>query len=422
MKSKVCVIGLGYVGLPLAVELSKSYEVFGCDANKSKVQSINDGKDPTGELSENQKQYLPNICFSDSLTNLPDSEFYIVCVPTPVADDKRPSLDYVESASLAISKKLKRGNIVVYESTVYPGATEEVCVPLLEKESGLVLNEDFGVGYSPERINPSDKNNTLRTIKKIVSASDSVTLDRVAALYESVVDAGLYRASSIKVAEAAKALENTQRDVNIALINEMAILFERLEIDTTSVIQAAESKWNFLPFKPGLVGGHCIGVDPYYLIHKANVHNFGLSVVEAAREVNEGIISFISNKVIELCLSKNVDLRNARCLFYGAAFKEDCNDVRNSKALELADKINRLGIDVDIFDPLIDQEDFKSEASSKLNYLVEIEALYDIIILAVPHARFKDMDSKDIKVNLKEESVFIDLKSVYGREDSDYRL
>lgn len=398
---KISVIGLGYVGLPLAIEFGKLFNVVGYDKNKERILSLKKGIDQTGEVSRKEFKSSKYISFTNNVKLLRKSDFFIVCVPTPVQDNKEPDLLFLESASKVVGAALndKNHSIVIYESTVYPGVTEDICIPLLEQESNLKVNKGFSVGYSPERINPGDKERTIKDIVKVISASNKIALKKVDQLYSSIISAGTYIAPSIKVAEAAKAIENTQRDLNIAFFNELSKLFNTLKIDTNDVIDAASTKWNFIPFKPGLVGGHCIGVDPFYLTHVAKKNNFYPKVILAGRETNDKMHEHIGFSLINDMLDRKLNLVDSSILILGATFKQNCPDLRNSKALEFADYLAQLGPRVTVHDPIASIVELKETISSlkskarkkiHLNVLSRIDSLlkYDAIVLAVSHDSF----------------------------------
>ena len=399
---KICVVGLGYVGLPLAITFAENnYNVIGFDLNKNKIEKYLSGQDPTNEVGDERIQKCKNIEFTYDEKKIKDADFIIVAVPTPVLENKTPDLKPLESSSEIVGKNLKKGAIVVYESTVYPGATEEVCLPILEKYSGLVCGEDFKIGYSPERINPADKNNTLTTIVKIVSGMDKESLDKIAEVYGSIIKAGVHRASSIKVAEAAKVIENSQRDINIAFINELAIIFDRIGIDTLEVLQAAGTKWNFLPYRPGLVGGHCIGVDPYYLANKASELGYHAQVILAGRRINDGMAKFVAEKTIKKLINANIRVKGADILIMGLTFKENCPDLRNSKVNDIILELKEYGVDLE------ELKDIKN---------------MDAIIVAVGHKEYRDMDIKELHQYYNEvysKPLLIDVKSIFNKEEAE---
>ena len=416
----VAVVGLGYVGLPLAVAFARHFNVIGFDLNAARVEELSAGTDRTGEV-DSEALHASTARFTSDPAALREAGVIIVAVPTPIDEHRNPDLSPVEGASRTVGRHLSRGAVVVYESTVYPGVTEEVCVPILEAESGLRCGADFTVGYSPERINPGDKVHTLETIKKIVSGSDAPTLDLLADLYGTVVRAGIHRAPSIKVAEAAKVIENTQRDLNIALMNELSIIFDRLGIDTLDVLEAAGTKWNFLPFRPGLVGGHCIGVDPYYLTHKAQALGYLPEVILAGRRINDGMGKYIAAEIVKLMIRKERKILGAKVLQLGITFKENCPDIRNSHAVDVVRGLREFGCDVDIFDPWAEPEEVEKfyGLKSVKNADVLRFGIYDAVVLAVAHREFTDMDvTKFCDGN----AVVFDIKGSLPREVVDGRL
>lgn len=412
---KICVVGLGYVGLPLAVEFGKHYNVIGFDINQTRIAELSAGKDITLEVTTSELQSARRLTFSSELSALSACNIYIVTVPTPVDKVNRPDLTPLQKASETVGKVLKAGDIVIYESTVYPGATEEVCVPVLERVSGLIFNEDFFAGYSPERINPGDKVNTLTKIKKITSGSTPEIANTVDALYASIITAGTHKATSIKVAEAAKVIENTQRDLNIALVNELSVIFERIGIDTLEVLEAAGSKWNFLPFRPGLVGGHCIGVDPYYLTHKAEEVGYNPQVILAGRRINDNMARYVARNTIKLMLQNGIDVPRATVGVLGITFKENCPDIRNSKVADLVKEFTQWGTKVVVTDPWADQDEVKHEYGFSLG---TIDALHqvDSIVVAVGHNEFRALTADQLKSFVKHEKpVIADVKSLFDR-------
>lgn len=415
------VIGLGYVGLPLAVEFSKKFTVIGFDTNIDRINELKNFKDSTLELDESELKKAEFLEFSSEVNDLSDCNFYIVTVPTPITISKQPDLNPLIQASKTIALVLSKGDIVIYESTVFPGATEEVCVPVLEKHSGLIFNEDFYCGYSPERINPGDKDHTIRTIKKVTSGSTPDVATVVDNLYKEIITAGTHKASSIKVAEAAKVIENTQRDVNIALINELSLIFNKLDIDTESVLEAAGTKWNFLPFKPGLVGGHCIGVDPYYLTHKALEVGYTPEMILAGRKLNDDMGSVVVDQVSKLMNNKGINVINANVLIMGLTFKENCPDIRNTRVIDLVKEFKNFNCDVDVYDPWVNKAQAMDEYNIKL---IDQPAIgkYDVIILAVAHDVIKDFSLKKIKALGKTNHVLYDVKYLLGPNDVDGRL
>lgn len=421
MSSKIGVIGLGYVGLPLAVEFGKKYETIGFDINFKRIAELNLGIDRTSEVSKLELKSAISLSLTCSLKDLASCNIFIVTVPTPVDRRNIPELSPLINASKSVAQVIKRGSIVIYESTVYPGATEEECIPIIENLSGLIFNKDFFAGYSPERINPGDKDRKFSNIKKVTSGSTPEVADFIDRLYSSVINAGTFKAKSIKVAEAAKVIENTQRDINIALINEFAIIFNKLGIDTKDILDAAGSKWNFLPFKPGLVGGHCIGVDPYYLAYKAQSVGYLPEVILAGRRVNNGMGSYVANQVIKLMVQKKISFNRSKVLVMGLAFKENCPDLRNSRVIDVIKELKDFGCIVDVYDPVVNDEDARHEYDVYcLNQLTP--RIYDAIIIAVPHKEFIDMGIDQISTLGKEKCVIYDLKSIYPINSSDARL
>ena len=413
----IAVIGLGYVGLPLAVEFGKKYNVIGFDTNADRVAELIQGKDLTLQTSAVEIEAAKNLQFSSNLIAINACTIFIVTVPTPVDDQKNPDLKPLLNASAMIGTILKKGDLVIYESTVYPGCTEEECVPVLEKESGLIYNQDFFCGYSPERINPGDKVNTLTKIKKVTSGSTSEIANLVDQLYASIILAGTHKASSIKVAEASKSIENAQRDINISFVNELALIFDKMGIDTQEVLAAAATKWNFLPFKPGLVGGHCIGVDPYYLAFKAKQLGHNPQVILSGRAVNDQMSSFVANKLIRLLKAKDIKIEGSKVLILGVTFKENCPDIRNSKVFEIYHQLNQLGLSVEVFDPYADAQVVLEKHQIKL-----VTALdkYDGIILAVAHDFFKSLDYPGLMNSSN--TVIYDTKSVLDKKIVTARL
>lgn len=416
----ICVMGLGYVGLPLAVSFSKKFPTIGFDINKSRVASLEDGVDSTLEVSTEELQSATNLSFASELNDVQDANFYIVTVPTPIDEHKQPDLTPLVKASESISKVIKKGDTVVYESTVYPGATEEVCIPIIEKLTGFKLNEDFFVGYSPERINPGDKEHRLETILKVTSGSTDEAADYVDDIYKSIITAGTHKASSIKVAEAAKVIENTQRDLNIALVNELAVIFSKVGIDTEEVLEAAGTKWNFLPFRPGLVGGHCIGVDPYYLTHKAKELNYNPEVILSGRNINDGMGKFVVDRLLKEMNSKRILAADSKVLVLGFTFKENCPDVRNTRVIDIVQELEEYHVNVDVFDPWADADEVKHEYGLELKTPELGE--YDSIIVAVSHDKFVEWGSKGIREFGKDNHILFDLKYVLPKSESDIRL
>ena len=415
---KIGVIGLGYVGLPLAIELGKTFPLVGFDINSKRVQQLNNGIDETLEVTSLDIESSKLLHITDDPDQLANCDVYIITVPTPIDEQSKPDLNPILSATTLISDYINEGDTIIYESTVYPGLTEEICAPLIEKNTSLEYNKDFFCGYSPERINPGDKNHTLRNITKIISGSTSETLDLLEAIYSKVVDVGLHKAKSIKVAEMAKVIENTQRDINIALINEITQICHRLDLDVTSVLEAAKTKWNFLDFKPGMVGGHCIGVDPYYLLYKANEVNYHPKIITAGRELNDEMSSYIADDALSL-FKKNV--KNLKVLIMGLTFKENCPDIRNTKVYDLASHISSKGHQVKCYDPWVSDKNIDSNDFLHVNSLTENE--FNLIIIAVGHDLFIDMGINQIKKYLiPGEGKIYDVKSLFSEKDVDGRL
>ena len=408
----VAVVGLGYVGLPLAVEFGKKRETIGYDLSSSKVESYRQGIDPTGEVSSEDLLSAAQLRVTNNAAELSHADYIVVAVPTPVDLAHQPDFRALSGASETVGKHMKRGAIVIYESTVYPGATEEVCIPILEKHSGMKWKNDFHVGFSPERINPGDKQHTLTKILKVVSGDDEETLEKIAALYESVVTAGVHRASSIKVAEAAKVIENTQRDLNIALMNELAIIFDKLGIDTLEVLQAAGTKWNFLPFRPGLVGGHCIGVDPYYLTHKAEMIGYIPQVILAGRRINDSMAKFVAEQTVKHIIKADINVRGATVNVLGLSFKENCPDLRNSKVADLINELKSYGMDIHVHDPVAIPEEARHEYNLELESWENLPRA-DAIIVAVAHRQFIEMPLTDFQGKVADKGCFIDVKSQF---------
>ena len=419
--TKLAIIGLGYVGLPLAVEFGKRYDTVGFDINRARIEELRGGRDSTLEVNSEELAEAGRLRFSSELADIADRNVYIVTVPTPIDSAKRPDLTPLVRASEALSKVLKRGDTVVYESTVYPGCTEEVCVPILEKGSGLVFNRDFFAGYSPERINPGDKQHRVTSILKVTSGSTPEAADFVDRLYGSIITAGTHKASSLKVAEAAKVIENTQRDLNIALVNDLSILFNKLGIDTLEVLQAAGTKWNFLPFRPGLVGGHCIGVDPYYLTHKAQEVGHHPDVILAGRRTNDGMGVYVANEVIRLMVRKGINPVRARVLVLGLAFKENCPDLRNTRVVDIVHALHAYNAQVDVHDPWINADEAKHEYALS-PVASPVPGDYDAVIVAVGHRQFIELGVEGIRGYGKPDSVVYDVKYVLPRDAVDGRL
>jgi len=419
---KIAIIGLGYVGLPLAVEFGKKINTIGYDINRSRVSELNSGTDSTLETTPKELAAASLLSCTDNPDLLVDANIYIVTVPTPIDGSKSPDLSPVISATHLVAKYLKQDDIVIYESTVYPGATEDVCVPILEKVSGLKFNTGFYCGYSPERINPGDKERRLTTIIKVTSGSTPEIAMVVDELYQSIITAGTHKASSIKVAEAAKVIENTQRDINIALVNELALIFNRVGIDTEEVLEAAGTKWNFLPFRPGLVGGHCIGVDPYYLVHKAETLGYHPQLISAGRRINDNMGHFVVSEVVKLMASKKVNIVDAKVLMLGLTFKENCPDLRNTRVVEMIDELSQTyNANVDVFDPWVDRDEAKSLYDLDLVEKPKL-ATYDAIIVAVSHHQFKDMGLQGVKALGKDNHVLYDIKYLFSSDEVDGRL
>jgi len=417
----IAVIGLGYVGLPLAVEFGKSRPVIGFDINAGRIDALRAGHDATLEVSKNELATADQLTFTSDPTDLAAASIYIVTVPTPIDTHKRPDLTPLLKASEMLGGVLKRGDIVIYESTVYPGATEEDCVPVLERVSGLTFNVDFFAGYSPERINPGDKQHRLTDILKVTSGSTPEIAEEVDQLYASIITAGTYKAESIRVAEAAKVIENTQRDLNIALVNELAIIFNKMDIDTDAVLKAAGTKWNFLPFRPGLVGGHCIGVDPYYLTHKAEAMGYHPQVILAGRRINDGMGAYVASQLVKALLKRRVHVDGARVLILGLTFKENCPDLRNTRVVDVVAELRDYGVHVDVHDPWVDAADVRKEYGLELVTTPEPEA-YDGVILAVAHDSYRAAGAAALRDYGRPGHVFCDLKSVFARDESDLRL
>ena len=416
MKNKIAIIGLGYVGLPLAVEFGKKYPTTGFDINGPRIAALISGHDSTLEVDEAELKQATQLNYTTDIEQLKSCNIYIVTVPTPIDSHKRPDLTPLEKASETVGKVLSKGDIVIYESTVYPGATEEVCVPILERHSGLTFNKDFYCGYSPERINPGDKEHRVTTIKKVTSGSTPEIADIVDNLYKSIITAGTHKASSIKVAEAAKVIENTQRDLNIALMNELAIIFERLGIDTLEVLKAAGTKWNFLPFRPGLVGGHCIGVDPYYLTHKAEILGYHPQVIKAGRRINDGMAAYVAQQTIKQMIGNGTNIKGAKVIVLGLTFKENCSDLRNSKVADLVKELQEFGCEVYVHDPLAEAEQALHEYGITLREWHQLPQNADAIVAAVSHAKYTTQPVANLLAPLKRCGVFIDIKSAYMPE------
>ena len=409
----VAIVGLGYVGLPLAVEFGKKFKTIGYDLSSKKISAYQKKIDPTGEVSSEDMGNARHLEFTNNPSSLKKADIIIIAVPTPMDDAHIPDLSPLISSSITVGTHMKQESIVIYESTVYPGATEEVCIPLLEKHSGMKWKQDFNVGYSPERVNPGDKERTITKIVKVVSGDNDITLNRVAELYESVITAGVHRASSIKVAEAAKVIENTQRDLNIALMNELAIIFEKMGIDTLETLEAAGTKWNFLPFRPGLVGGHCIGVDPYYLTHKAEMLGYHPQVILAGRRINDSMAAYIAQQTIKGIINNGGAVRKAKVIVLGFTFKENCPDLRNSKVADLVQELKDFGCDVIIHDPVAIFSDALNEYGITLTPWNKLPSNADAIVAAVSHKEYLNIPIEDILNKLKKDGLFVDVKSSY---------
>lgn len=420
-KLKMAVIGLGYVGLPLAVEFGKQHSVVGFDINASRIAALMAGTDHTLEVSDEELAVAIHLRYSSDIQTLKDCNFFIVTVPTPIDSSKQPDLTPLITASKAIGSLLKKDDIVVYESTVYPGATEEVCVPVLEEVSGLILNQDFYAGYSPERINPGDKEHRVTNILKVTAGSTPEVADFIDEVYNLIITAGTHKAPSIRVAEAAKVIENTQRDVNIALINELAVIFNKMGIDTEAVLKAAGTKWNFLPFRPGLVGGHCIGVDPYYLTHKAQAIGHNPEIILAGRRLNDSMGEYVVTQLVKTMIKKRIQIEGAKVLVLGLSFKENCPDVRNTKVIDIIHELQKYNVEIDVHDPWINANEANREYSiTPISQPVSNQ--YDGIILAVAHEQFIKMGIEKIRALGKDNHVLYDLKYLFTKEDTDIRL
>lgn len=417
---KISVIGAGYVGLPLIVALSDHFEVTGFDINEERISELKRGIDSTNELNDEELKKLSRINFCNEETDLRHSDVYICCVPTPVDASNTPNFQPLKEASISIAKNLTEGNLVIYESTVYPGATEELCKTILETETGYLLNDDFFIGYSPERINPGDETRRIQDITKLVSASNEISLDWMYYIYSKIIKAGVHKTSSIKVAEAAKVIENIQRDLNIGLVNELSVIFENIGIDTEEVLDAASTKWNFHRYQPGLVGGHCIGVDPYYLTHKSIELGYSPELILSARKINENVSTRVALKAIEVLGNKVHEINKAKVIILGATFKENCPDTRNSKVFDLYKYLVAEGIEVEIYDPIVSLKEQNLHEFKQVNELAENN--YDLAILAVPHDKIVNLGLNRLKNILKEESSFFDLKSFFNKSESDFRL
>jgi len=418
MEKRVAVIGLGYVGLPLAVESGKQYDTVGFDINLDRIEQLRKGLDHTREVSTDELRDSKKLSFSNNADDLSNSNFFIVTVPTPVDDSKQPDLRPIRSATEMVAGQLKKGDVVIYESTVFPGCTEDVCVPILENISGLSFNEDFYCGYSPERINPGDKQHRIYDIQKVTSGSTPEIATEIDNYYKSIIKAGTHLASSIKVAEAAKVIENAQRDINIAFVNELAVIFDKMDLDTQEVLAAAGTKWNFLPFKPGLVGGHCIGVDPYYLTHKAEQLGHHPQVILAGRKINDNMGAHVAHKVVKLLASKRKLSQDAKVAILGFTFKENCPDVRNTRVIDIYQELSAYNFQVDIFDPNADQKEVREEYGIELKLEPELSG-FDALILAVAHEAFRKYNWKEIRNQV---DVIFDVKGILDKELVDARL
>lgn len=419
-KEKLGIIGLGYVGLPLALEFSKIYDVVGFDINAQRVAELRAGHDNTLEITNDELERNTFITYSSSVDDLKRCNTYIITVPTPINQHKQPDLTPLIDASTLIASVIEKGNVVIYESTVYPGATEEICIPVIEKKSGLIFNQDFFAGYSPERINPGDKNRSLINIMKVTSGSTKEAATYVDELYSSIISAGTHKAPSIRVAEASKVIENTQRDLNIALINELSIIFNKMGIDTLDVLKAAETKWNFLSFRPGLVGGHCIGVDPYYLTHKSQAVGYHPEIILAGRRLNDTMPIHMVSRLIKTMVKKRIQIADAKVLVMGLTFKENCPDIRNTKVVDMIHELTENGMSVDVMDPLCSPEAVQHEYNLKLTDEYK-EKFYDVIIMAVNHDKFANLGLKKIRSLGKENHILYDLKYTFSKSDVDLR-
>lgn len=413
---KIAVVGLGYVGLPLAVEFGKKYPTVGIDLSAEKIAAYRNFVDPSGEVSSEELRAATQLSCHTDPEALQDADFIVVAVPTPVDEANQPDFSPLFASSATVGRYMKRGAIVVYESTVYPGATEEICIPVLEKESGMKWKRDFHVGYSPERVNPGDKERTITKITKVVSGDDAETLDKVARLYASVIVAGVHKASSIKVAEASKVIENTQRDLNIALMNELAIIFEKIGIDTLEVLRAAETKWNFMPFRPGLVGGHCIGVDPYYLTHKAEMLGYHPQVILAGRRINDGIASYVAKQTVKQMIHAGSMVKGSKVIVLGLTFKENCADLRNSKVANVVRELESFGCDVVVHDPVANAAEAKHEYGIELTAWGSLPKDADAVVAAVMHREYLEKPLNELLCLIKKGGAFIDIKSAFDQE------
>ena len=420
-KIKLGIVGMGYVGLPLATEFGKIRDVIGFDINEERIRSLKYHKDETLEISSEDFLKAKGLKFTQKIEDISKCNFYIVCVPTPIKSNKKPDLDPILNATKLISKVLKKGDTIVYESTVFPGVVEDYCRPIIEDITNFKLNNDFFLGYSPERINPGDKKNTIRSIIKITSGSNDATSELVDLLYKTIIPAGTYKASSIKVAEAAKVIENIQRDVNIALVNELSVIFNKLDIDTEEVLKAAETKWNFIPFRPGLVGGHCIGVDPYYLSYKSEEIGYIPKIINTGRKMNDEMAQYVCSLILQSMDKKNIDINDSRLLIMGYTFKENCPDIRNTQIKNLAQILSESNINIDIYDPWISKKIINQ--NPKIHFIeTPKKGIYDALIIAVAHNQFISMKPKDFLAYCKPDNVVADLKHVISKEYSDIRL
>lgn len=416
-KTKLAIIGLGYVGLPLAVEFGKKYQVIGFDINQQRIHELREGKDVTDEVEPEELKQAAGLSYTNQVNDIEECNIYIVTVPTPIDQYKKPDLTPLRKASETVGKVLKQGDIVIYESTVYPGCTEDDCVPILEQFSGLKYNEGFYCGYSPERINPGDKEHRVYSIQKVTSGSTPEIAEQVDQLYKTIITAGTHKASTIRVAEAAKVIENAQRDLNIAFVNELALIFDRMHIDTQEVLEAAGTKWNFLPFRPGLVGGHCIGVDPYYLTHKAESIGYHPQVILSGRRINDNMGSFVASKVVKLLSQKGHAIKGADVLVLGITFKENCPDIRNSRVIDIIRELQDFGVNVEVYDPMADPEEVHEEYG--IHMISDLQKDYHGIVMAVGHKEFMDLDMKTIK---KDNGIIYDVKSVLDKNLVDGKL
>ncbi|ODS23117.1 Vi polysaccharide biosynthesis protein VipA/TviB [Candidatus Endobugula sertula] len=418
---KIAVIGLGYVGLPLAIEFGKKQNVVGFDIDRNRIDELSSGKDSTLEMNQQELQEAVYLKYSENIQDLVDRDVYIITVPTPVDESRCPDLNPLIKVSEMLGEVVSKGNILIYESTVYPGATEEVCIPAVERKSGLKFNEDFFVGYSPERINPGDKDHRVTNILKVTSGSTPEIAEEVDQLYRSIIVAGTYKAHSIRVAEASKVIENVQRDVNIAIINELAIIFDKLGIDTLEVLEAAGTKWNFLPFRPGLVGGHCIGVDPYYLAHKAQAVGYHPEIILASRRLNDTMGEYIVSRLLKEMFKKGIQVLGAKILVMGLSFKENCPDLRNTRVIDILAELTECGVEADVYDPWVCEEEAKSKYNIQLISSPE-KNFYDAIIIAISHREFRVLGADSIREYTKSNSVIYDLKYTLSAEEADIRL